>query len=175
MNDRRVTVDFRKWMTRPHWRFDMYHLADDPWGTWLWTPPGSTARRASEPARTFDHLNVKLVSPDSWWTAIWNDSGHFDLYVDIIAPAAWSGNRVTMIDLDLDIIRRADGTVLIEDEDEFANHQTAFGYPEEVIAKARRVTNELRDSIAVGAEPFSEVGAGRMAEAAQLATAGRRP
>ena len=93
----------------------MHVLDQDEWGTWLWTPPGSTARCGDEPARTFNHLNVKLIAPGEWWTAIWNDSGRYDLYVDIITPPAWNGDRVTMIDLDLDIVRLANDRVVIAD------------------------------------------------------------
>jgi protein associated with RNAse G/E len=147
----------------------MHPLAEDRWGTWLWTPPGSTARRGREPAKTFNHLNVKLVAPGEWWTAIWNDSGRYDLYVDIITPPAWNRRRVTMIDLDLDVVRLADGKVVIADEDEFREHQLAYAYPPAVIQKTRRITEDLRSRISAGAEPFNEVGSTRMQEAARLA------
>ena len=144
-------------------------LAEDEWGRWLWTPPGSTAQRGDDPARTFNHLNVKLIAPGEWWSAIWNDSGGYDVYVDIITPAAWRRDRVTMIDLDLDVVRLADGRVVVADEEEFAAHQVAYSYPEAVIEKTRRVTDNLHRHISAGAEPFSEVGATRMQQAADLA------
>ena len=147
----------------------MHVLDQDDWGTWLWTPPGSTARRGDEPARTFNHLNVKLIAPGEWWTAIWNDSGRYDLYVDIITPPAWNGDRVTMIDLDLDIVRLANDRVVIADEDEFAAHRVAYGYPQSVIARTRQVTDNLWRHISNGEEPFNAVGATRMKEAAALA------
>lgn len=168
-----VHVDFRKWMTRLHWQFDMYWLDEDEWGTWLWTPPGSTAKRGDDPAKTFNHLNLKLIAPGEWWTAIWNDSGRFDLYIDTITPASWNGDRVTMIDLDLDIMRRADGSVIIEDEDEFELHQDLYAYPQTVIEKARSVTDTLRDRIAAGEEPFAKVGQEMMARAQALAKSHR--
>ena len=164
-----VDIKFTKWVTRPHWRFSMYHLDDDEWGTWLWTPPGSQAQRASEPVQIFDHLNVKLVSPNQWWTAIWNDSKRFDLYIDIVTPPAWRDHRVTMVDLDLDVIRLRTGEVIIDDEDEFADHQVAYGYPDSVVTKARRTAHDIRRRIAAGEEPFNEVGKARMEEAARLA------
>lgn len=147
----------------------MFHLAQDEWGTWLWTPPGSQAQRGLEPVQTFDHLNVKLVSPSQWWTAIWNDSRRFDLYIDIVTPPAWQGNRVTMVDLDLDVIRLNSGAVVIDDEAEFAAHQVAYGYPQPVITKARRAADMIRDRIANGEEPFNEMGRERMQQAARLA------
>ncbi|MCP3975413.1 MAG: DUF402 domain-containing protein [bacterium] len=161
-------------MTRAHWRFDMHFLDEDKWGVWLWTPPGSTAQRGDEPAQTFDHLNVKLIAPSEWWTAIWNDSGRYDLYVDIVTPAAWRDNRVTMIDLDLDVVRTADGTVIVDDEDEFLDHQVKYGYPDAVIEKTRSTADTLQQRIQDGEEPFAEVGASRMLQAAQLAQSQHR-
>ena len=164
-----IEIDFRKWISRPHWRFEMRFLAEDRWGTWLWTPPGSTARRGEEPVRTFNHLNVKLVAPGEWWTAIWNDSGKYDLYVDVVTPPAWNRSRVTMIDLDLDVVRLADRRVVVADEPEFAAHQKAYSYPRAIVDKTRKVTDDLQRLISAGAEPFNEVGAARMQAAAALA------
>jgi predicted RNA-binding protein associated with RNAse of E/G family len=150
----------------------MFALAEDEWGTWLWTPPGSRAQRGAEPAQTFNHLNVKLISAGQWWTAIWNDSKRFDLYIDIVTPPAWRSGQVTMVDLDLDVIRLDGGEVVIDDEDEFAHHQIAYGYPATVVAKARQTADSIRTKIANGEEPFNEVGNARMEEAARLASAG---
>lgn len=36
-----------------------------------------------------------------------------------------------MVDLDLDVVRRFDGSAEILDEDEFAEHQVRYGYPPE--------------------------------------------
>ena len=165
-----VSIDFRKWLTRPHWRFDMMLLDKDEWGTWLWTPPGSTAQRGDDPARTFGHLNVKLIAPGQWWTAMWNDGSKYDLYVDIITPPGWGSDRVTMIDLDLDLIRISSGHVIVDDEDEFAAHQLAYGYPQPVIDKARSTADDLHQLIQQGQEPFATVGQTRMRQAAKLAT-----
>lgn len=169
MTQRTIDIDFRKWVSRPHWRFTMNYLDQDEWGIWLWTPPGSTAQRATEPAQTFEHLNVKLIAPGEWWTAIWNDSGRYDLYVDIVTPAAWRGDRVTMVDLDLDIIRLADSTVIIDDEDEFAAHQVAYRYPPAVVDRARATADALHRNIQNGQEPFVSVGAARMRQAGRMA------
>lgn len=152
----------------------MNFLAEDEWGTWLWTPPGSTAQRAAEPPQTFDHLNVKLITPGEWWTAIWNDSGRYDLYVDIVTPAAWHRDRVHMVDLDLDIVRIADGTVIIDDGEEFVEHQVAYGYPGSVIEKAQAEADRIQQRVQVGEEPFGRVGATRMRQAADLAHSAER-
>ncbi len=45
---------------------------------------------------------------------------------------------MTAVDLDLDVIRRWDGTIALLDEDEFAEHLLALRYPPEVVAAAEQ-------------------------------------
>jgi hypothetical protein len=79
------------------------------------------------------------------------------VYIDITTPAQWSadGMTVTMVDLDLDVLRRWDGRVDVDDEDEFAEHQVALGYPPELIELAERSCAERRAALAQGDEPFA--------------------
>ena len=60
----------------------------------------------------------------------------------------WDGGLVTAVDLDLDVIRRFDGTWYVDDEDEFAEHQVSYGYPPELVAsreaECARVSDEIR-------------------------------
>jgi protein associated with RNAse G/E len=63
---------------------------------------------------------------------------------------------VTMIDLDLDVIKRRDGTVFIDDEDEFAEHQVKYAYPADVIATARQTCDWLVQAVSTE-EPFLTV------------------
>jgi protein associated with RNAse G/E len=65
------------------------------------------------------------------------------VYVDVTAPPTWSGSTVTAVDLDLDVVRELDGHVWVDDEDEFAEHQVAFGYPPAVITAARVSADRL--------------------------------
>ena len=155
-------------MTQLHWQFNMFWLADDEWGTWLWTPAGSSAQRGTEPPRTFNHTNVKLIAPGEWWTAIWNDGDRYDLYIDTITPPAVGPDRITMIDLDLDLVRTTTGRVSIEDEDEFEEHRRRYGYPDYVVEKARTVTGGLKTRLEDHDEPFGEVGKAMMQQAQAL-------
>lgn len=152
--NRTIHLDFRKWPDKTHWQFEMLFLAEDDWGVWLWSPPGTVAQRGDDEPKTFHHTNVKLIRPDAWWTAIWNDGKRFDLYVDIITPAVWDGDRVSMIDLDLDVERTIEGVVSILDEDEFADHQVTLEYPAHLISGARRAADDVAEQVAAGAEPF---------------------
>jgi protein associated with RNAse G/E len=153
-----VHIDFRKWPDRKHWQFAMHRLGEDEHGTWLWSPPGIVARRGDEAPRVFSALNVKLITRDKWWTAIWNDrSPKVELYVDIATPARWEDDRVTMIDLDLDIVRRRNGLVEVLDEDEFAEHRALYGYPPDIVDRARTATASVFLDVESHREPFGSV------------------
>jgi uncharacterized protein len=59
-----------------------------------------------------------------------------------------------MVDLDLDVIRRRDGRLLLDDQDEFAEHQVRYGYPAEVIRQAEQAAAWLLAAVGANAEPF---------------------
>ena len=100
-----------------------------------------------------------LVPQDEWWTAAWNVTGGIELYVDVTTPPQWpSDGHVTMVDLDLDVFRRRDGTVVVDDEDEFLEHQIAFGYPQDVVATAQATTEYLLEAVTSRREPFGSAG-----------------
>lgn len=96
-----------------------------------------------------------MVSENEWWIANFlTEDPEITTYVNIGTPPEWNGSHVTQIDLDLDVIRRLDGTVKVIDEDEFAENRVEFGYPDELVTGAReaadRAAGLLRDSV----EPF---------------------
>ncbi|MCX6395880.1 MAG: DUF402 domain-containing protein [Propionibacteriales bacterium] len=144
---RSVRVLTRKWPDDPHWEFDAVRLGVDAHGHWVGVPKGTWL---SKPAKGFtataDH--VVLLPHDGWWVATLY--GHdperpMDVYVDMTTPCVWSDDQttVTCVDLDLDVIQDVDGTVRIDDEDEFADHQVRFGYPRDVIAGAEASCAEV--------------------------------
>jgi protein associated with RNAse G/E len=94
------------------------------------------------------------------WAASYYDSVDqpISVYVDVTTPAVWDGPLVTMVDLDLDVIMTRDGDLLLDDEDEFDEHQVTLGYPAEVVALARRTADELMTAAAAGREPFGPAG-----------------
>lgn len=170
----RVRIDFRKYPDSTHWQYDLLPLAEDDYGHWLWGPPGTRAQRAEEPAITFDYTNVKLVSHD-WWAAMWSTTGEPEIYVDICTPAVWSEGRVTMVDLDLDVVRLRSGAIHLLDEDEFAEHQVALAYPPELIEGALSAAERVRAMLLAREEPFASAGDARLAEALALQEALQPP
>ena len=69
-------------------------------------------------------------------------------------PAVWDGSTVRAIDLDLDVIRGDNGRVIVDDEEEFAEHRVAFGYPDDVVARAQQSCRRVRDAMVAGAAPY---------------------
>jgi hypothetical protein len=152
-----VELVFTKYDGSLHWHQTMQYLGEDEHGIWLGARAGSTAQRGSEPPVRYEGPSVQLIPSGQWWTAVFNDppSGA-EVYCDISTPPQWtSPDVVTMVDLDLDVVRvRADGLVFIDDEDEFAEHQVRFGYPPDMITHAERAAAWLLAVVSAGAEPF---------------------
>jgi protein associated with RNAse G/E len=138
-----------------HWHAWLEKLGEDEYGVWLGAPTGTAWRRGTEP-RTTMAASVTLVPRQSWWVASFNhEPSKYELYVDLSTVPVWDGDEVTMVDLDLDVVRvRRDGTVRLLDEDEFAQHQALFGYPEAVVSQVSQTARHLLAHVAVS-EPFT--------------------
>lgn len=169
-----VRVEVTKWGDRPHWRFAGVWLGSDAYGEWLGFPAGT---HNSRPGFAFDSEvdAVTLVPHEGHWLATFHASGIWcDLYIDVSTPATWDGDVLRTVDLDLDVIRMAPedpglsftapqnqragwGEVFIDDEDEFLEHQVAYGYPPEVVAAARASADDLHAAVVAGAAPYDKV------------------
>ena len=155
---RDVRVVYRKYDEKLHWHQWMRYLGEDEYGVWLGAPPNSVAQRGDEPEIVQSQAVVQLFPRDKWFTAAFNDEPRWtEIYCDITTPVEFGEDVFTMIDLDLDVIRRRDGTtVLVDDEDEFAEHQVKYGYPADVVATAQATCDWLVGAV-VTEEPFLTV------------------
>ena len=167
-----IRVEMTKWGDRPHWEFDGTWLGSDEHGEWLGFPAGTPHAR---PGMAFDSQvdTVTLVPRDAYWVATFHRPGIWcDLYIDVSTPATWDGDVLRTVDLDLDVIRMSSttpesakplgltaglGEVFIDDEDEFLEHQVAYGYPADVIAAARASADDLLASVQAGTSPYDGV------------------
>lgn len=61
-----------------------------------------------------------------------------------------------IVDLELDVIRRPEGDVLLDDEDEFELHARTLQYPRELVSTARATASMVLAAVAAGDEPFGE-------------------
>lgn len=161
-----VRVVYRKYDGALHWHQTMRLLGSDGHGVWLGAEPGIRARRGHEPPITIPQAHVMLFPRGVWWTAVFNsrhvgdgvapqDLTTTEVYCDITTPPGWpTTDEVTMLDLDLDVVRRYDGTVEVHDEDEFAEHRVRYGYPPDVVGNATAAAAWLAAALADRLEPF---------------------
>ena len=166
-----IRCEMTKWGARPHWEFAGIHLGADEHGEWLGFPQGT---HNSRPGYAFDSQvdSVTLVAPDGWYAATFHALGIWcDLYVDIATPGRWEGTVLRAVDLDLDVIRMSDplpaevhraaveagrvaGEVFVDDEDEFAEHQVAYGYPADVVEQAQASCDRVLADVRAGRAPY---------------------
>ncbi|AGZ40053.1 DUF402 domain-containing protein [Actinoplanes friuliensis] len=152
-----VDVVFRKFDGSMHRRAFERFLGEDDWGTWLGVPVGTEVDYVSSGFRRKDeHRGVRLVPHGGWWTALFfAPTWDLEMYCDITAPATWKNReRVTLVDLDLDVTRRHDGHVELLDADEFAVHQLRYGYPAETVRQASAAAQEVTAACRAREEPF---------------------
>lgn len=134
-----IRVIYRKYDGSLHWNMEL-------------------GRRGSEEPVTFPQPYVLLIPSAGEWTMTCNAEPCWtELYVDVTTEPQWTaGDQVEMVDLDLDVIRRFDGSAEILDEDEFAAHQVRYCYPPEVASRAGRTASALLAAVADGTEPFGQ-------------------
>ena len=158
---RPVIVQYFKYPHDLHWRHELVWLGEDAHGVWLGAHPGTTVQRGVEPPTTMTRAFVQLITADRWWTALFNGPGDHDMavYVDVTTVAKWVGpDRVELIDLDLDVIQRLNGSVYIDDEDEFEEHRVSKAYPLRMVASARASAARLVLDLESRMPPFDGTG-----------------
>jgi len=156
-----VRIEMEKWGARPHWQFDARYLGRDAHGDWLAIAAGTPMSRPGL-ALVSPNDQVGLVPaadlPDAerGWVATFHGEPRdwVAVYVDITTPPVWDGTTLRTVDLDLDVVRRVDDQVFVDDEDEFAEHQVTFGYPTSVVAAAQRSCDLVRDAVEGRLPPY---------------------
>lgn len=151
-----VRVTYRKFDGSLHWHGVMRRLGEDEYGVWLGWGSQLSMRRGQNPPVVFREPQIALFPRDGWWTGSFHAApNQTEIYCDITTIPAWpTPDEVTMVDLDLDVIRLRDQRTYIDDEDEFLEHQVRYNYPPEVIAAARGQADALYEAVVGGGEPF---------------------
>jgi uncharacterized protein len=154
-------VRFTKWGGGRHWEFPVTVLGTDGHGVW---GGGAVGTWLSRPGHGFETRQrwVTLFPHDRPWSASFYEDSHpdTDVYVDMTTVPVWDGAQVSLVDLDLDVILLVDGSLVLDDEDEFEEHQHTLGYPAELVRLARCSADEVLAAIGSGVEPFLTVGHG---------------
>ena len=153
-----VLVDWLKWPTDPYRTTPIHRLGADGSGTWLFAPQGAAASYTERGPFPLPVNFLTLVPASTGWIATWmwgNAAIDIDVYVDVVVAPIWvSESELQVVDLDLDVIRRRNGDVIIDDEDEFVENISLRGYPADVVANARTTADELVVAVAERRAPF---------------------
>jgi protein associated with RNAse G/E len=156
----RVRLERHKYPDIAHYEYDATHLGDDEHGSWFWAPSDNVVRRGGEELFRTRSPSLYLVPVDKpWmvWFAPQSPQFDFNVYVDVGTAPVRERGRITMIDLDLDVVRDDDGVVRVLDEDELELHRVQYGYPPELVDHARAVTSEVVALLERNEEPFATV------------------
>ena len=154
-----VRIEMEKWGQRPHWHVPGCWLGSDDDGDWIGVPAGTRlVRPGAEVTMAYDHV-VLVPAPAADLERAFLATFHPPLaetwiYVDMTTPPVWDSSILRAIDLDLDVIRMQNGWVLVDDEDEFAEHQIELGYPPGIIAMAEATRDRVHDAILEEHAPY---------------------
>jgi hypothetical protein len=157
-----VRIEMEKWGARPHWHIPARWLGSDVHGDWVGIPAGTLMRRPGmETVSEFDQVGLVPTTGDGvarGFLATFHESpAPTWVYVDMTTPPDWDGDTVRAVDLDLDVIRMRDGHVVVDDEDEFAEHRVELGYPDEIVDLALASRDRVLDAVLEEREPFDGV------------------
>lgn len=166
-----VTVQFFKYPNFGHWGHEGFRLGEDDFGVWMVSPLGARRWRGEEEYAPVDLTFVMCAPHDGWWHLYYNgvNARKLSHFIDIATQPVWvTADRVEMVDLDLDVIVRIDGSSEIDDQDEFEVHQIQYGYPQEMVERAADEAQRLLTMVRTGQEPFFAVAQSWLDRAHQL-------
>ncbi len=154
----KVFFRWRKWDGSPHWEHECLYLGSDRWGDWLGQRAGW---RSFRPGRDMllTAASVALIPTDrtDYVLTVNAPPQRTRVYIDVAWDVRWGDDAVpTAIDMDLDVVRRVDGTVFVDDIDEWQEHRERYGYPSRVIERLESVARDLERRVAAHEAPFDE-------------------
>lgn len=83
---------------------------------------------------------------------------HRNFYCNVNTPPVMSGDTLSFVDLDIDVLVAPDFTYQVLDEDEFELHSARYSYPETLRARVRESVAELVELIELRRFPFDRTG-----------------
>ncbi|MFC5728662.1 MULTISPECIES: DUF402 domain-containing protein [Nocardioides] len=152
-----IRVEITKWGERPHWTYEGTWLGSDEHGEWLGFPVGTHYQRPGmEFVANFGSVVLVPRGGRAFLAGFNDERAVARMYVDMATPAQWDGTVLRSVDLDLDVVMLQDGTIYLDDEDEFTEHQTAYGYPAEIVAMAESSASRVLAAVRAKEPPFDD-------------------
>ena len=145
-----IRLQFGKYNGDEHWGFDAVVLGRDAQGLWLGVTGGTrVARPGLEFAAHGDF--VVLVPDDAWWVATFNTAPggkdhDIDVYVDITTPTTVNQGEAFTLDLDLDVVKRTNGDLDLDDEDALSRTYPFYDPIDTLPPSGQQRWREVRDA-----------------------------
>jgi uncharacterized protein len=145
-----------KWQRRRASVALAYLIGEDSCGKWTGIAKGNPwLHLDGSRSGIFEMSFIKLFPVNTYWTACFGFGNH-DIDVDISLPVQWVDNAVEEVDLELDILRTADGLVYGRDEEAF--NEIRDSMPPDIVAQAEKTFAQIHRQIEQKIEPFGEAG-----------------
>ena len=149
-----------KYDGQPHWVVPGRYLGNDGHGHWIYQPAGSLVARPGH-GHWAETDAVCLVPASGHWIGTFYDhtDEDFRIYLDLSTNIGWrelarGGWEANSVDMELDVIDSSSRGIFLDDEDEFAEHAAAMGYPPALVDCIAAEAQELLGAVRQGAEPF---------------------
>ena len=159
MIGRRIHVCSSKYDGSPHWEFDSWLVLERE-------PLIVTSNFAGQELQTWNGpWTTPYDTRNHFWADRWYNVMRCDLprgggldqwYCNVTTPPQYDGGNIRYVDLDLDVIVRANGEAEVVDEDEFLENSGRMAYPPDVIEQARAAVDELLSLARKRAFPFDQ-------------------
>jgi hypothetical protein len=145
--------------------FTVQPLGEDEHGSWVYGPIGSPWS-APHDSGTLPVDAIALFDPGHWFVTWWVDRpGDRRVEIDISLPPERTAAGWTYVDLELDPIRHEDGTVEVEDHDEYDDACRNGWITPEHAAIALETAQRMADRLRAREEPWGDEGWRRLARA----------
>ena len=104
-----VEIEYTKWPHRKHYSYGMRTLGEDSHGVWGCCEIGDQVQKAGAPSFVRSTPLLFLIPRTGCWSATWYPPSEeqLEVYIDINTEPTWTGNTVSMTDLDFDVLRTA--------------------------------------------------------------------
>jgi uncharacterized protein len=157
-NDQVIQVRSFKWPRRPTSTAITRLIGEDEFGRWLGVAKGNSWWPADRSrSGVFESSFVKVVPLGTYWTACFNLVDPI-IDVDVVLPVQWVDGALEEVDLELDVLGYANGSVEVRDKEEFSRVRVDWQMPDSIARQAEETCERIREIVKLGDEPFGSIG-----------------
>ncbi|GAA1880305.1 hypothetical protein GCM10009715_28470 [Paeniglutamicibacter psychrophenolicus] len=158
-----------KYNGAPHWVVPGRYLGADGHGHWIYQPAGSLVSRPGHGHWAQTDAVCLVPASGHWLGTFYDDSNEdFRTYLDLSTQIGWrelarGGWEANSVDMDLDVVDSRSRGIYLDDEDEFAQHAAAMGYPPALVQCIGAEARTLLHAVGQGHAPFDGTATGWLA------------